>query len=261
MLDLFKKLVKKFHQFNIKFIFRKVNKMFFDDKQMINSTRHFNKSNQIIMLDKLSIQQIIRMFRTRIKDWYIKPGKILSDKKFHLHFDFVLINLCCIIIDTMSQYYFDAARSTGDIFKKFLRKEFPEFRTKLDPTKLVTFYDGTRKYRKFRNIKPLKNHDYAWGFYKAFRNGIVHNGLVLPFGRHNRSDKNNQIISSSWGKFNQNIELKVNPQLLFKNVKKSFRKYIRQLRISKTLQKRFQNKLYRDFGWRSKHFVPYPPLN
>lgn len=213
------------------------------------------------MLDKLSIQKVIGMFKIRIEDWYIKPGKILSDKKFHLHFDFVLINLCCIIIDTLSQYYFDAAWSTGEIFQKFLRKEFPEFRTMLDPTKCVTFYDGNIHFRKFRIMNPSKDHDFAWGFYKAFRNGIVHNGLVLPFGRHNRSDKNNVIISNSWGKSNQNIELKVNPQLLFKKVKKCFKKYIRQLRRSKTLQKRFQNKFFRDFGWRSKHFVPYPPLN
>ncbi len=94
------------------------------------------KSVSLILL----IQQVIRMFKTRIKDWYIKSGKILSDKKFHLHFDFVLINLCCIIIDTMSQYYFDDARSTGDVFHKFLRKEFPEFHTKLDPTKSKFYY-------------------------------------------------------------------------------------------------------------------------
>lgn len=261
MVNLFKKLAKIFHQFNIKCIFKKVYKIFFDDKQMVNPNRHFNKSNKIIMLDKLSIQEVIGMFKIRIKDWYLKPGKIISDKKYHLHFDFVLINLCCIIIDTLSQYYFDAAQSTGEIFQKFLKKEFPEFRTKLDTTKRLRFYDGNKKFRIFRNIKPTNDHDFAWGFYKAFRNGIVHNGLVLPIGRHNRSDKKNMITCDFWGSSNQNIELRVNPQLLFNKVKICFNKYIRQLRMSKTLQRRFQNKFFRDFGWRSKHFMPYPPLN
>jgi len=235
--------------------------MFFNCKQMINPTRHFNISDKILVMDKMSLQKVIDMFEIRINKWYIKPGKILSDKKYHLYFDFVLINLCCIIIDTLSQYYFDAACSTGEVFKKFLRKEFPEFRKKLNPSKRVTFYDGNKKFKTFRSFNPTRDHDFAWGFYKAFRNGIVHNGLVLPFGRHNRSDMNNLIVCDLWGKSNQNIELRVNPLLLFEKVEECFKKYIRQLRTSKTLQRKYQNKLYRDFGWRSRHFIPYPPLN
>ncbi len=237
--------------------------MFEDDKEIIHDNRHFNEDDLTKDLLGKDLDQVIDMFEKRIRGWYIKPTSIFLHKKFLSKADFLLINICCIIIDLLSQYDGDYPHSKGVYFRRFLKKYLIDFKQLLDPNKKIKYFDVNGNFidAYVRNIRIGANQkkDLSWVFYNAFRNGIVHNGMVLSYGRHNRADKNKIVKIDYWGSSLDYIEITINPELLFINIVKLFKKYFEKLRKSKTLLKRFQNKFYRDFGWKTHHFIPTAP--
>ncbi len=238
--------------------------MFRDVKEIVRNDRHFNKENLIMDLDGKDINSVIEMYRKRIKGWYIDPPSILLHKIFQSTGDFILINVCCIIIDMLSQYEFNLAKSNGIIFQTFLKKYIKDFDVTLDPDKKLKYYHVFDKvfiddFVKNINVQKKQKKDLAWIFYLAFRNGIIHNGLVLGFGRHNRSKSSNIIFIDKWGTNNEYLEITINPELLFNRIKEVIDEYLDKVKRSKILKIRFQSKFYRDFGWKSTTINPFRP--
>ncbi len=238
--------------------------MFHNAKSIVRGGRHFNKENLIRELNGKDLPTVIEMYRKRIKGWYIDPTSILLHKIFQSTGDFILIDICCVIIDMLSQYEFNLQKSNGLIFQMFLKKYIPEFNILLNPNKKLKYFDVFSNifiddYIKNIKVSKKQRKDLAWVFYLAFRNGIIHNGLVLGFGRHNRSKSSQIIFLDHWGRKNEYLEITINPELLFNRINEIIDIYLDKVKKAKILQNRFQNKFYRDFGWKATSFTPYPP--
>jgi len=142
-------------------------------------------------------------------------------------------------------------------FKNYLRDKISKkFNKSFKNSGFIKFYNS----RTIESKKPgfntfqvncIEISDCADAFWIGFRNGIVHNAMILPFGRINRSPIG--IFNEElWDKKQNLIQITINPKNLFKRVVKVFDDYISRLLVSSNIDLRnnFKNKFLRDFGWK-----------
>jgi len=220
----------------------------------LDPERNFTFNKTISELNGKNFCEIVDLFKKRITKWYIEPAELLLSSS--VHYDFIVMSINIIIIDLLSQYRYNLKKSNKRRFKRFLRDNIPEFDNHF-------VHDGKIKYYSFRERNfispPVQTFpaNYGVAFYEAFRNGIVHNATILPFGGIGRDDPNNIIHEEAWGGLlDKKVTLVINSKLLFEKLKKLFEKYISDLKdrnyLNDILRYKFKEKFYRDFGFTIK---------
>jgi hypothetical protein len=152
--------------------------------QPVKSERFFSTEKKYDAIDWTNFQEIVTAFKVRIDEWYIHPGEELR-KKWDYAFALMAIN--CLLLDTLSQFYYGKVTSSRAVFKKYVRKKMPAFRVKL-PEKIEE-RPSRRKHRKAATTKPkLKPkkpehfEDFADVLYHCFRCGILHEAHIAGCG-------------------------------------------------------------------------------
>jgi hypothetical protein len=153
--------------------------------QPVKSERFFSQGRKYDSIDWGNFEQIVGAFRTRIEDWYIQPGTEL--RKASWDNSFALMAIDCLLIDTLSQFYYGKISSTRGTFKKYVRNLLPEFRVKL-PEKIQArpmrraHRKGASSKGKLRPKKPEFYETFADVLYHCFRCGILHEAHIVGCG-------------------------------------------------------------------------------
>jgi len=119
-----------------------------------------------------SLNDIVENFRRRVTWWYLEPAELLQ-KAGEQH-AFPVMALSCILLDSMSQFYFGTNTSSRGNFINFVRMWLPEFAVNL-PAPIQHKIDPSPN-------APQILVDYAEVLYFAFRCGILHDAHVTPYG-------------------------------------------------------------------------------
>jgi hypothetical protein len=144
----------------------------------VQNARAFRRMTRYDQINWNNFGEVVDAFHGRIDDWYILPTKELINHKDGGHYAFAIMALNCLLIDTLSQFYYGADRSPSerrDSFPESSQAKFKDFlvaqlnhRTGPLPTKiesargdLLTFEDV---------------------LYSGFRCGILHQAHVPLYG-------------------------------------------------------------------------------
>ncbi len=151
--------------------------------------------------------------------------------------------MACVILDLISQYYYDLSSSDGRKFQDFLKTKIPEFNRAIDPP--LASYTYMRGLWRDEQIDS-----FAKAFWHGYRCGIIHNGMVLEYGRISWKPIANKLVTLRKREDKRGKEIAVNPRSLTKKVKLIFKEYIANLRNPNeiVLRRNFSNKFQRDFG-------------
>lgn len=222
-----------------------------DLELMVNPDRHFNNNEKIRVLNGKTFNDVINLFKERIANWYILVGDtILKQKDYIIHI-FGLMTINVIIIDLLSQYESNLNKSEGASFQAFLIKYIPKFGNKFKNDYKVKYYHPIIG-NYIQNSANVCFTNYAQAFWEGFRCGIVHNAMILPFGRIN-TEPANIIDEAIWVDSNgdRRVDLVIHPINLFNKVKDIFSIYIKKLKNPKNipLKNNFKAKFKRDFGY------------
>ncbi len=165
-----------------------------DKGNAIDPERFFTYKNKIKDLKGKNFHEIITLFKKRIKKWYFEPAKLLLSCS--VHYDFIVMAINSIIIDLLSQYRYNLKESNPQKFKLFLRECIPEFDSNFK-TKGKIRYFGLEEEDFISEHAQTFPANYSNAFYKAFRNGIIHNATILPYGGIGR-DYSEIIYEEVW---------------------------------------------------------------
>ena len=135
----------------------------------VRGKRHFTANTYYSDIDWNDESAAIQKFKEQLEGWYIRPIESLIATS--PHYGFTVIALTCVLIDTLSQYYFGKESSSQTLFKNFLTDHFPHFGNKF-PTPIL---DNSNP----KKPQPVEN--YADAVYRAFRCGILHEAHVLLY--------------------------------------------------------------------------------
>ena len=144
----------------------------------VQNARAFRRMTRYDQVNWNNFNEVVDAFHARIDDWYILPTKELINHKDGGHYAFAIMALNCLLIDTLSQFYYGADRSPSESrnsFPEASQAKFKDFlvaqlshRTGPLPTKiesargdLLTFEDV---------------------LYSGFRCGILHQAHVPLYG-------------------------------------------------------------------------------
>jgi hypothetical protein len=121
------------------------------------------------------------------------------------------------------------------------------FQRKIKPSLKYYSWDKDKELWEEKSLE-----DYAKAFYQIFRCGILHNAMVMYYGRiSGKSILKKSIKLRSWKYGNRRgREIAVNPILLLKNLEIFFNQYVNKLYDAKEKELRlnFINKFEWDFG-------------
>ena len=229
-----------------------------DEANAIDPERYFTYKNKIKELKGKNFFEIVDLFKKRITKWYIEPAEHLLSSS--VHYDFIVMAINIIIIDLLSQYRYNLKKSNPKRFRRFLRDYIPEFDNSFTKRGKIIYYDFEEKKFISKHVQTFPG-NYSVAFYKAFRNGIVHNAVILPYGGIGR-DYSEIIYEEVWGQPDDKLTLAINCKLLFKKLKEVFEKYITDLKdrdsINDILRCNFTAKFYRDFGYVIEDPIHFP---
>lgn len=180
-------------------------------------------------LKDASFEKKLEIFETRINDWFINPAKELSKNK---DFGFPLVVISCVLVDTLSQFYYGSPKSKGEDFKRFLREKISDFNLKLPKPILHSIND-----------RMVKLEDFADVFYHGFRCGILHEAKIL-YGEIEVSDKP-MLRWVNQGKFGKLI---IDPIRLLNKMENLFKTYLVNLKKDKMLKNNFEKKFNEYFS-------------
>ena len=218
---------------------------------MVNPDRHFSNSKKIRELIGKTYKEVMDIFKERIDNWYILVGDRILKQKDSIIFSFGLMTINVIIIDLLSQYEYNLKKSEGDFFRAFLIKYIPDFGNNFRNDYKVKYYHPIKEKYIHKSVNRCFT-DYAQAFWEGVRCGIVHNAMILPFGRIN-TEPANIIDEVTWVDNNgdDRVDLVIHPINLFHKVKDIFNVYITNLKDPKNKQLRdnFEAKFERDFGY------------
>lgn len=221
-----------------------------DKGNLIDPERFFTYNKKIKELKRKNFNEIVSLFKKRIKKWYFEPAKLLLSSS--VHYDFIVMVINNIIIDLLSQYRYNLEQSDPQKFKLFLKDYIPEFDNNFKEKGMIRYYSFNEKKVISSNAQTFPA-NYSKAFYKAFRNGIIHNAVILPYGGIGR-DYPEILHEEIWGQPDDKITLAINSKLLFEKLKDVFKDYITKLKdsdsINDNLRNNFKEKFYRDFGYK-----------
>ncbi len=211
-----------------------------------NPEKAFSKDRRYGDLNPRNFDSIIRAFERRVLHWYFFQAKEIKEKVQAQ--GFIITQIACTIIDVLSQYVYNLQESDGNYYKRFLKEHIAEFNGFIDPPiKSFTYLKRDRKWK----VEEIR--DFADAFWHAFRCGVVHNAMILDYGRISGEDivgKGRIVCLRTWG--NGEREVAVNPFELMDRLEEVFRNYIGQLLDpkNKQLRRNFSDKFYLSFGLR-----------
>jgi hypothetical protein len=224
-----------------------------DIRFMVNPERHFNKSQKIQELRGKSFDEVVDIFKERINGWYFIIGDTIlqqpQPRRIHASFGLMIINV--IIIDLLSQYEYNLFKSKGEYYGDFLKSHIPEFNNNYRNDYKIKYYHPIKEiYIEDKANTCFK--DYSEAFWIGFRCGIVHNAMILPFGRINTEPKD-IIDEKTWNDDNgdDRVDLVIHPINLYHRIKDIFDEYITKLKnpVNSNLINDFKDKFERDFGY------------
>ena len=206
---------------------------------VINPSRAFAPQTLYKDLVGKSFEEVVKIFASRVQTWYL-------DQVLHREGGddgFLRTTMSCIVLDLLSQYYFDLPNSQESGFRQFLREKIPQFNQRIDPAIQSSTYRNGEWW-----VEPIHSLDKA--FWHGFRCGIIHNGMILEYGRISTPRIAPEIVQLRDRDDKHGTEVAVNPVLLLERVNQLFQDYMRQLLSpSETeLRKKFAAKFERDFG-------------
>lgn len=151
----------------------------------VQNARAFRREKPYDKVDWNNFREVLNEFHGRIDDWYITPAKELGKNG---HFVFPVMAMDCLLIDTLSQYYFGSNQSptekahgqkgslesSGAKFKDFLIARMPH-RTGILPTPIKQ--PATNRNPKGNPL--LTYEDVLWS---GFRCGILHQAHIPLYG-------------------------------------------------------------------------------
>ena len=215
-----------------------------------NPNKHFGGGKKYKDITMMSFTETVKAFDARIKDWFLNPANPqVQENQTSIPNGFQVTQACCIAIDLLVQYTNDLAASHKKEYIAFLKNMDSLFAEPISPPiKSWTWYfdkSGNQK-TKIEQIETL-----AQGFYHGFRCGIVHGAMIRDYGRISGIEAAPKIIQlRQWGQNPNEVEIAVNPTLLFQLVSNTFNRYIADLLDEKNqeLRRKFANKFYKDFG-------------
>jgi len=148
----------------------------------VETARAFRIGKPYYKIDWNNFREVLNEFHGRIDDWYIKPAKELGKNG---DFAFPVMAIDCMLIDTLSQYYYGAGQSPNEKessfpsssrskFKDFLKERLPQLTGPL-PTPIQQPPMGKKK-----TGDPLNNFEDV--LYSGFRCGILHQSHIPLYG-------------------------------------------------------------------------------
>ncbi len=206
---------------------------------VVNPSRVFAPDTHYQNLAGKSFEEVVKIFSRRVQVWYLDQALRCKGRDG----GFLRTTMSCIVLDLLSQYYFDLQNSQETGFRKFLLEKIPQFNQPIDPK------IQSSTYRKGEwCVEQIDSLDKA--FWHGFRCGIIHNGMILEYGRISASEVAPKIVQLREREDKNGTEVAVNPALLLERINQLFQEYIRQLLgPSETeLRKKFAAKFERDFG-------------
>lgn len=140
----------------------------------VQNARAFRRMTRYDQINWNDFGAVVDAFHGRIDDWYILPTKELINHNDGGHYAFAVMALNCLLIDTMSQYYYGLLTSSGNRFKDFVRDRIPKLAGNLP----VQINQPVSPHN--RNGDPLST--YQEVLYTGFRCGILHQAHVPLYG-------------------------------------------------------------------------------
>jgi len=140
----------------------------------IQNARAFRRMTRYDQINWNDFTVVVDAFHGRIDDWYILPTKELINHKDGGHYAFAVMALNCLLIDTMSQFYYGRLTSSGKKFKDFVRDRIPKLAGNL-PTQINQPVSPHNQ-----NGDPLSTYEEV--LYTGFRCGILHQAHVPLYG-------------------------------------------------------------------------------
>lgn len=211
----------------------------------IQSARAFRRGKRYDQIDWNNFGKVIEEFHGRIDDWYIIPTKKLISMEEGGHFVFPIMAMTCLLIDTLSQYYYGADKgslnSSGAKFRDFLIDRLPH-RTGLLPSP-IKLPDGKRLTR-FEEV-----------LWSGFRCGILHEAHIPLYGALYGVESVIEFQANGSTKYSDGTDCPTVicfPQRLFDELETVFIKYMDDLLnpvpAFDDLRRRFKVKFENSFG-------------
>lgn len=144
----------------------------------VQNARAFRRGKPYDQVNWNDFREVVNEFHGRIDDWYILPMKELIKHSEGGHFVFPVMAMNCLLIDTLSQYYYGADKSPNEqnsSFPETSRSKFKDFlvarmthRTGPLPTKITSPRGDLNT---FEDV-----------LYSGFRCGILHQAHIPLYG-------------------------------------------------------------------------------
>lgn len=237
---------------------------FKDTDKILNPNRSIGYKIIAKNLLTFKFPQIIDFFKNRLLDFYFMPIEILikkTKKKYKSNLGFIIIAQCSMIIDVLSSYHHPDKKSVKDRFLEFLKTDFKHGFEKAFIGHGKYKLWGKKNNESFTDVISTKNpsnndiygKSIAWVFYKAFRNGIIHNTNILSYGGY-IYNQTRLYDYGCWIPPNNGFELSINPLLLFKELLNYLNQYIMNLKnfsdsTYDQYRENFKIKFRFDFGY------------
>lgn len=207
-------------------------------KPVLNA-RYFTATEKYNEIDWNDFPRVVAAFKDRIDEWYIRPMHVLAQSSHNYNFAIMALN--CLLLDTLSQYYYGKLKSHRETFKKFARENFPEFKQTL-PNPI--------------RINKDRLHDGADVLYAGYRCGILHEAHIALYGGiAGANGKVLEIHKSGHVKYDNGADcpsMIIEPYKLTISTEQFFNDYIKQL-LDNTqkyivLKDNFRKKFVASFG-------------
>ncbi len=205
-----------------------------------NKNRFFGRGVRYTNIKWSDFGQVVQQFRSRIHEWYLKPGDELQNASWD--YSFTLMAIDCLLIDTLSQYWSGNKKSSQALFKRYVAEKIPDLAANL-PTpinqpngaQLTTFADV---------------------LYVGFRCGILHEAHVSLFGGlAGLGGKLCDVDTDICTRYQDNSvcpTVRMDPTAIFSKLKSLFHEYMNELldphRSKNQLRSKFKKKFKQSFG-------------
>ena len=202
-----------------------------------------------------SFDMMVDFFNQRLNDFFLQPCKVTLNKMTagkETNTGFVIMSLCCTLIDVLSSFVDPKRKKIGKRFVDFLvnwsKKEFAQ--TFINNRKI--FYYDQKGNLIMSNSASLCYADVVW---YQFRCSVVHNASFGLYGGYDFG-QSTLFEEYTWidNKGRNRVDLGVNPKLFLNKIENILNDYIQKLKnkSNPVLRKNFNCKILKDFGLKYK---------